>query len=98
MNTSKWSIDPNHSEIQFKVKHLMITNVTGNFRKFDASAETEGENFDNAKIQFSAETDSLTTGSPQRDAHLKSADFFDAEKFPTLRFESSSMVKLKMQR
>ena len=75
----KWKIDPSHSEIQFKVKHLMITTVTGHFKQFDLLVETETENFASAKkIEFTAEIDSIDTNNAQRDAHLKSADFFNA--------------------
>ena len=86
MATKKWVIDPTHSEIQFKVKHLMITNVTGSFDKFSASVETEDEDFMKAKISFTADTDSISTGNEQRDAHLKGADFFDAANYPQLKF------------
>lgn len=82
-----WKIDPAHSEIQFKVKHLMITTVTGYFRKFDLEVETETEDFTTAKrIEFTADIDSIDTNNDQRDTHLKSADFFDAENHEQLRF------------
>ena len=86
MATKKWVVDPTHSEIQFKVKHLMITNVSGSFDKFDVSAETEDEDFMKAKISFSAEVDSISTGNEQRDGHLKGADFFDAANHPQITF------------
>jgi polyisoprenoid-binding protein YceI len=77
MNT-KWKVDPAHSEIQFKVKHLMITTVTGYFRKFDLEVETDGEDFNTAsKIEFTADINSIDTNNEQRDTHLKSSDFFD---------------------
>ncbi|MFN8429020.1 MAG: YceI family protein [Spirosomataceae bacterium] len=86
-----WKIDPLHSEVQFKVKHLMISTVTGDFKGYDATAETAGDDsFENAKISFSAQIDSISTGNEQRDGHLKSPEFFDAEKFPALTFESTS--------
>lgn len=82
-----WKIDPAHSEIQFKVKHLMITTVTGYFKKFDLSVETEKDDFDTAsKIEFTADIDSIETNNAQRDTHLKSADFFDAENHAQLKF------------
>lgn len=90
MATTKWSLDPTHSEIGFKVKHLMFTNVSGQFKKFTASAETEGDDFSTAAIQFSAEVDSIDTNNEQRDTHLKSADFFDAASNPQLSFTSTS--------
>lgn len=93
MEKTKWILDTVHSEIEFKVKHLMISTVTGRFQKFEGTAETEGDDFNNARIQFSAEIASLTTNSDDRDKHLKSGDFFDAEQFPTLDFKSTSFVK-----
>ncbi len=93
MSTTKWSIDPTHSEIGFKVKHMMFTNVSGSFQKFDASIETEDDNFENAKIEFTGDVDSITTGNTDRDTHLLSPDFFDAEKFPKLTFSATSFKK-----
>ncbi len=82
-----WKIDPAHSEIQFKVKHLMITTVTGYFRKFDLEVETQSEDFSSAsKIEFTAEIDSIDTNNDQRDTHLKSADFFDSENHKQIKF------------
>lgn len=86
MATKKWVVDPSHSEIQFKVKHLMITNVTGSFNIFTVNAETDDEDFTKATISFTADAASISTGNEQRDGHLKSADFFDAEKYPHLKF------------
>ena len=84
---TKWKIDTAHSEIQFKVKHLMITTVTGHFRKFDLDVETNSDDFATAKkIGFTADIDSIDTNNAQRDAHLKSADFFNAEEYGQLRF------------
>ncbi|MBB6002250.1 YceI family protein [Arcicella rosea] len=92
MTNATWAIDPSHSEIQFKVKHLVITTVTGNFKEFSGSVEA-GDDFDGASIAFEANIASINTNSEQRDGHLKSADFFDAEKFPTLSFKSTSFTK-----
>jgi polyisoprenoid-binding protein YceI len=89
MATRKWVIDPTHSEVQFKVKHLMITTVTGSFDIFKATIETDNEDFSKAKISFSADVASVTTGNADRDNHLKTADFFDVEKYPTLTFEAT---------
>lgn len=87
---AKWKIDPAHSEVGFKIKHLMITNVKGDFKKFDAEAETTGDStdvFKISKIRFTAEVASIDTGSEQRDQHLRTADFFNAEKHPQLIFD-----------
>ncbi|PRY49525.1 polyisoprenoid-binding protein YceI [Arcticibacter pallidicorallinus] len=87
---TNWKIDPTHSEIQFKVKHLMITTVTGNFNEFDATAVTEGDDFSSvSSVDFTASIDSISTNNSQRDEHLRSADFFDASQYPALTFKSS---------
>jgi polyisoprenoid-binding protein YceI len=95
MNTTKtlWTIDPYHSDIDFKVKHLVISTVTGSFKSFNATVETDGDDLEGAEIHFEAETDSITTGVKQRDEHLRSDDFFNAEKFPKLTFESTSFTR-----
>lgn len=91
MANVKWAVDPTHSEIQFKVKHLMITTVTGQFQKFNIEAETEDEQFTKVKnVVFTADVNSISTNSEQRDGHLKSGDFFDAEKFGEIRFEATN--------
>jgi polyisoprenoid-binding protein YceI len=89
MSTKKWVIDPTHSEIQFKVKHLMITTVTGSFDIFEANIETDNEDFSKAKISFSADVASVSTGNADRDNHLKSPDFFDAATYPKLTFTAT---------
>ncbi|WP_293300478.1 YceI family protein [Pedobacter sp. UBA4863] len=93
MATTKWALDPTHSDLQFKVKHLMITTVTGNIKSFGAELTSEGDDFTNADISFSGDINSIDTGNGDRDAHLKSGDFFDAEKYPTLSFKSTSVEK-----
>lgn len=93
MSTKKWSIDPLHSEIHFKVKHLMINTVTGSFKKFDATLENSADDFSDAKIGFTADIASIETGMEARDNHLKSDDFFNAEKYPQLKFESTGFTK-----
>ncbi len=93
METTKWALDPMHSEVNFKVKHMMIANVTGGFKKFDVNATTDGNDFSKAKINFTADVNSISTNSDQRDGHLKSPDFFDAAQFPAIKFESVSMTK-----
>lgn len=89
-NKTIWSIDNAHSDIAFKVKHMMISTVTGHFEDFEASAKTEGDDFKNAIISFNAKTDSINTKNKDRDAHLKSDDFFNSEKFPEMKFVSKS--------
>jgi polyisoprenoid-binding protein YceI len=90
----KWKIDPVHSEVKFKVKHLVVATVTGEFKKFTAEAETENDKFENAKISFEADINSIDTREPQRDAHLKSADFFDAANYPKMTFVSKSFKRI----
>jgi polyisoprenoid-binding protein YceI len=87
----KWTIDPMHSEILFKVKHLMITTVTGSFEKFDATIEAPHDDLSKAKVHFWADAASVTTGSPDRDKHLKSPDFFDIANHPRIEFRSTSV-------
>ena len=92
MAKTNWALDLAHSEIQFKVKHMMIATVTGGFDRFNVTVETEEDDFSTAQISFSAETASINTGSEQRDGHLQSADFFDAEQFPALKFEGTAFT------
>jgi polyisoprenoid-binding protein YceI len=87
-----YKIDAMHSEITFKVKHLMITNVTGSFQQFDATLEAAAANFSDAKISFEASIDSISTNNEQRDTHLKSDDFFAAAIYPKLSFVSTSFI------
>lgn len=93
MKKTKWTIDPTHSQVQFKVKHLMITTVTGSFNEFESTVETGSDDFTDAKIQFTAKTASINTGNEQRDGHLQSDDFFNAASFPEIKFVSSNLVK-----
>jgi polyisoprenoid-binding protein YceI len=94
MSTTKWVLDPTHSELQFKVKHLMISTVTGQFNQFSATAETEENDFTKAKINFTAEVNSISTNNEQRDAHLKNGDFFDETNHPQLTFKSDKLQKI----
>lgn len=94
---TKWAIDPMHSEIQFKVKHLVISTVTGKFNSFTGSFEMEGDDFTTAEAEFSADIDSIATGVADRDAHLKSDDFFNAERFPKLTFKSNGVKRIDDQ-
>jgi len=88
---TKWILDPTHSEITFKVKHMMISNVKGSFRTFNAEIESEDEFFANAKTTATIQTDSVFTNNTDRDNHLKSAEFFNAEVHPTITFESQAL-------
>jgi len=92
MANTTWALDPTHSELQFKVKHLMISTVTGQFNKFSGTVETEENDFTTAKVHFETEVNSISTNNEQRDLHLKAGDFFDAEKYPKLTFVSSSLT------
>jgi polyisoprenoid-binding protein YceI len=91
--STTWAIDTMHSEISFKVKHLVITTVTGKFKEFDGKVITESEDFNNAKIEFSAKIDSIDTGAEGRDGHIKSPDFFNAAEFPEITFKSTNFTK-----
>ena len=89
--STTWNLDPAHSEITFKVKHMMISNVKGNFTDLSAQLEAEDDNFSNVKVQATIATDSVTTNNTDRDNHLKSADFFNAEKYPSITFDATSL-------
>ncbi|MCK6600554.1 MAG: YceI family protein [Bacteroidetes bacterium] len=89
-----WNLDPAHSEIIFKVKHLMITNVKGEFRTFSSQIISEGSDFSKAKISLKIDTSSIFTNQEDRDNHLRSADFFETEKYPELVFEGTSFSRL----
>ncbi|GEO09638.1 YceI family protein [Segetibacter aerophilus] len=89
-----YKIDVDHSDIMFKVKHLMISTVSGIFKKFDATLEVNEQDLSDAKVTFEADVDSVDTKNEQRDAHLKSDDFFNAEQFPKMTFKSTSIKKV----
>ncbi len=93
-NLTKWVLDPTHSEIIFKVKHLMITNVKGEFRSFTAHVNSQGIDFSKATVNATIDATSVFTNNDDRDAHLRSADFFDAENYKTLTFDGASFTKL----
>ncbi|MBT1703947.1 YceI family protein [Chryseosolibacter indicus] len=93
MTTTKWALDPTHSEIGFRVRHMMITNVSGSFQSFNVQASTNGNDFTTAKIEFTADVSSINTNNPDRDNHLKSGDFFNADKYPQLKFTSTKVEK-----
>ncbi len=91
---TKWGIDPMHSEIGFKVKHLMFTNVRGTFKEYEASIYTSGEDFTSAEIDLWINPASINTGDEKRDAHLKSEDFFDADNFKEINFTGNTFEKM----
>jgi len=91
MKTTKWLLDPAHSELTFKIKHLMISNVSGAFTNFSAKVETDETDFSKANIHLTAEMNSISTNNEQRDAHLRNSDFFEVEKFPQLKFTSTKI-------
>jgi polyisoprenoid-binding protein YceI len=88
-----WKIDNMHSEVGFKVRHMMISNVSGSFTSFDATLNAADENLADASFDFSAAIDSIQTGVADRDGHLKSGDFFDAATYPTLSFKSTEVIQ-----
>jgi polyisoprenoid-binding protein YceI len=90
---TKWTVDKSHTKVQFSVSHMVISDVSGNFKNFDAYVETNGDDFENAKIDFWADVNSINTENEGRDKHLKSDDFFNAEKFPKIIFKGKSMKK-----
>ncbi|HEV2354239.1 MAG TPA: YceI family protein [Puia sp.] len=94
MATTKWVLDPTHSEVEFKVKHLMISTVTGHFESFTADVATEGEDFTTAKATFMVGAASITTKNEQRDGHLKSPDFFDVAKYPQIKYTLTRIVNV----
>lgn len=94
MAKSNWTIDPSHSEIGFKVKHMMFTNVSGKFNEFQATIENEDDRFETSEISFSAQVSSVDTSNIDRDNHLRSADFFDIDSFPTISFKSTGVTKV----
>lgn len=91
-SVSTWNLDPAHSSAAFKVKHMMISNVKGQFGKLAGTLSLDEQNIANSRVEASIDAASITTGDEQRDAHLRSAEFFDAEKFPTLTFKSTRVV------
>lgn len=92
MSTTKWVLDPSHSELLFRVKHLMIANVKGEFRKFEAVVE--GDDFSRARVDVKVDAESIYTNEENRDKHLKSADFFDVENHKEILFKSKEVKKV----
>lgn len=93
-NSSTWVIDTLHSDVLFKIKHLVISNVTGSFKKFEGKIVTQGDDFTNAKVNFTIDVKSIDTNQEQRDGHLQTGDFFSADLYPKIIFESTSFVNV----
>jgi polyisoprenoid-binding protein YceI len=96
LTKTKWAIDATHTQIEFKVKHLMLTTVTGSFQKYAAEIEADDDTFNRASINFLADVNSISTGNEQRDGHLKSPDFFDAAAFPEIKFTATKFESGKL--
>lgn len=92
-NSTTWVIDPMHSEVQFKIKHLVISTVTGSFKKFEGAIISEGDDFNNAKVSFTMDVKSIDTNQSHRDEHLQGGDFFESETYPEIKFQSTSFNK-----
>ncbi|MET0463364.1 MAG: YceI family protein [Chitinophagaceae bacterium] len=93
MATTKWILDPVHSELGFRIKHLMITNLSGSFNSFQVEATTTDDDFSTGAIAVTVDMSSINTNNQQRDAHLRNSDFFEVDKHPELKFTSSKIVK-----
>lgn len=94
MATTKWTLDPTHSELGFKIKHLMISNVSGAFTSFNVQTETEGDDFSKARVLASVEVASINTNNTQRDEHLRQADFFETTTHPSITFKSTRVERV----
>ncbi|MBC7904710.1 MAG: YceI family protein [Gemmatimonadaceae bacterium] len=89
---SKWTLDKSHSNVRFSITHMVVSEVEGSFKKFDGTIQNAKEDFTDAKINFTIDINSVNTDNENRDKHLKSDDFFSAEKFPAAKFESTSIT------
>ena len=92
MTITKWAVDPAHSSVDFSVKHMMIANVKGTFDKFSAEIEADPNDLTTATISFSLDATTINTRNDDRDNHLRSADFFDVENYPTIDFKATEIV------
>jgi polyisoprenoid-binding protein YceI len=91
MATTTWQLDSAHSDVAFRVRHLLVSTATGKFKTAASTVTTEGDDFSTAKIEFTVETGSIDTGMADRDNHLRGDDFFNSEKYPTMRFVSTGL-------
>lgn len=94
MAKTKWILDPTHSDLGFKIRHLMIANVSGSFKEFNVELETEGADFSTADVNATASIASIFTNNEQRDAHLRNSDFFEVENYPELTFKSTQVKRI----
>jgi polyisoprenoid-binding protein YceI len=94
MTTSNWNIDATHSGINFSIRHMVVSKVRGRFAKFSGNLRVEGDDLTQASLEATIDVSSIDTGTAQRDTHLRSADFFDAERYPEIRFRSTRVEKL----
>jgi polyisoprenoid-binding protein YceI len=92
---TKWVLDPAHSTVKFSVSHLTVSEVEGNFKLFNGSVDATSADFNNAKVDFSVDVNSINTDNEMRDKHLKSDDFFNAEKFPKMTLTNATLKKVK---
>lgn len=92
--SQNWSLDNSHAKLNFSVTHLLISDVEGNFKTINGKIVSSKEDFSDAQIEFTADVNSINTDNADRDAHLKTADFFDAAKYPTITFKSKSFKKV----
>jgi len=93
-HSSGWNLDKMHSSITFSVQHMVISEVTGSFKAFNVNLSTAKEDFTDAAIDATIDVNSIDTGNDRRDSHLRTDDFFNAEKFPTIKFRSTSFQKV----
>ncbi|MFQ3597789.1 MAG: YceI family protein [Chloroherpetonaceae bacterium] len=91
---STWTIDGSHSDVSFSVSHLVVSEATGKFKKFDGELKAKSDDFTDAEIAFTIDAASINTEDEKRDGHLKGADFFDVAKYPTITFKSKSFKKV----
>ncbi|PIC82571.1 YceI family protein [Sporosarcina sp. P1] len=93
MTKATWNVDTAHSTVEFSVRHMMISNVKGTFNEFQATIEADPQDLTDASIDFTIDANSIDTRKPDRDNHLRSADFFDVENFPNLSFKATAIEK-----
>jgi polyisoprenoid-binding protein YceI len=94
MTTSNWSIDATHSGINFSIRHMVVSKVRGRFARYTGTIDIDDGDLTRSVVEATIDASSIDTGTPQRDAHLRSPDFFDVERFPQLRFRSNRIEKL----